>query len=93
VMASYESAALAAAAEGADMSTGLIFELPTSKWWSYTNIGNTSIGTATATASNGVGITGTLTVIVSNEGKVTRSLTGGTKITNYIPNFRTGTNL
>jgi len=89
VLASYESAALAAAAEGGDLKTDLIFDLPTSKWWSYTSYGNATSGSANAVAQAGVGITATLTITVSNNGDVTRSYTGHTKLSKMIPNFKT----
>jgi len=87
VLASYESAALSAAAEGGDMSD-LIFDLPDateSKWWKYTKYGTTSSGSAMAEASNFM--TGTLTVTVMAAGTISRTY-DNTEFKKLIPNFK-----
>ncbi|MDR2591553.1 MAG: type II secretion system GspH family protein [Chitinispirillales bacterium] len=92
VLASYESAQLAAIAEGGLSGLdGLIFESPTSKWWAYSGATNVAVGAASASygAVAGAGIGGTaagkyLMVYVGSTGTVTHT---GDLPVKYAKNF------
>jgi prepilin-type N-terminal cleavage/methylation domain-containing protein len=84
VMASYESARLALAAEEGTTPNinNLIFTPPTSKWWVYT------APTAATFGANGASVIANATAIVTfNETNQTFQRVAHASIARYIPNF------
>jgi len=101
VIASFESAYLAAVAEGADLTNGmsdLIFQSPSasdSKWFTYDGSGVTSVSVAvykaTATDKIGGGLASSdlVTTFVPGNGTTTDSFSHtGSIPKKYVPNFK-----
>jgi prepilin-type N-terminal cleavage/methylation domain-containing protein len=92
VIASFESAYLAAEAEGTKVTTmsDMIIELPSSKWWVYTPTfgtnatGNTASYEAKASANIGGGVANSTLLATYNGGSFTYT---GNVEKKYAPNF------